>query len=570
MIEWAERITMGILFFYIALFCCPTHLIAGQTTNVFTMNSVIVSGKYAASFPRGTVNLGSFPENIYFYFDTITNSDKSPIRTRYKLDGYDTAWQDNDGEMHLAVRFYNDAGDQINQESFPVSGESAGWAGSLKNSQLTHRRETLVVPPLASRVMVVISSAGPPDTVGVYAVANLVLSKSSTNSSPQILIQLPFNHQSHDETSGQISGWVRDGTSPSMAKIVNLGQEPVIEALAIMDDSLIGHAEWHNDINFAPRVNSGDEILIEWNEMFSVGIGDVKFANYKNLPPGKFQFHIQAVDLMDNPTGAETSLDIVVPPVFWKAFWFWGIISTAVVITIMAAGRYAIMRRMRWEMLHLEQERMLEQERVRIAHDIHDDLGARVTQISLVSAMAQTNTKNLEQSQADFEQISQMSRDLVTALYETVWAVNPENDNLSELGNYLFQMVNKLCQRTPCRCRFHIQDLPREIAVPSKIRHNICMAVKEAINNVIKHASASEITLSIIYDDSMLTILIQDDGCGFRPVDKFTGNGLNNLKQRLKDIGGVCRIESSSGQGTMVTMQLKVSSTGSKQDKFAI
>ena len=271
---------------------------------------------------------------------------------------------------------------------------------------------------------------------------------------------------------------------------------------------------------------------------------------------------------MDNPTGAETSLAILVPPAFWKTFWFWGIVFTIFVITIMAAGRYVIMRKMRWEMLHLERQHLLEQERVRIAHDIHDDLGARVTQISLVSAMAQANAKDLAQTRADFAQISQMSRDLVTALYETVWAVNPENDNLDELGNYLFQMVNKLCERTPCRCRFHIQNLPREIVVPSKTRHNICMAVKEAIHNVIKHALASEVTLTMTFKDPVLSISIQDNGCGFQPAGKFTGNGLNNLKQRLKDIGGVCQIESSSGQGTVVKMQLKIIPTGPAQGKF--
>jgi signal transduction histidine kinase len=572
MIKWSKSFHPAalILLTGVYFYSVTEHLAASQKNDVFTMNSVIVDSKYAASFPKAsdTVNLGSFPENVDFYFDTITNPNETPIRIRYRLEGYDSSWQDNNGEMHLAVRFYNDTGDQISQKTFPVSGESAGWTGSLKTSQLTHRRETLVVPPQASKVMVVVSSAGPPDTVGIYAVADLVLSKSSNNSSPVAIIQSPFNHQSHDETASQISGWVRDGTSPSMAKIVNLGQEPVIEAFAIMDDSSISHAEWHNNIQLAPKVNPGDQILLEWNEMFSIGMGDTKVAIYKNLPPGRFLFHVEAVDIMDNPTGAETSLAILVPPAFWKTFWFWGIVFTIFVITIMAAGRYIIMRKMRWEMLHLERQHLLEQERVRIAHDIHDDLGARVTQISLVSAMAQANAKDLEQTRADFAQISQMSRDLVTALYETVWAVNPENDNLDELGNYLFQMVNKLCERTPCRCRFHIQNLPREIVVPSKTRHNICMAVKEAIHNVIKHALASEVTLTMTFQDPVLSISIQDNGCGFQPAGKFTGNGLNNLKQRLKDIGGACQIESSSGQGTVVKMQLKIIPTGPTQRKF--
>ena len=95
--------------------------------------------------------------------------------------------------MGLTVRFYNDSGDQIGQNIYRINGESTGWTGSLKSSSLTHRRETLVVPPQATRLLIVISSAGPPDTVGIYVVANLVVSKSSGNSGNVILLQSPFD-----------------------------------------------------------------------------------------------------------------------------------------------------------------------------------------------------------------------------------------------------------------------------------------------------------------------------------------------------------------------------------------
>jgi signal transduction histidine kinase len=184
----------------------------------------------------------------------------------------------------------------------------------------------------------------------------------------------------------------------------------------------------------------------------------------------------------------------------------------------------------------------------------------RLTQISLVSAMARAGPIIPEQARMDFDQITEMSRDLVAALYETVWAVNPENDNLNELGNYLFQMVNKFCESAQCRCRFHVVFLPREIMVPSRIRHDICLAVKEAVHNAIKHANASEITIRITFTDSMLTISIQDDGCGFQQTDSAIGSGLSNLKQRLKNIGGICTFESQTGHGTTVQLLLKIGS----------
>ena len=199
---------------------------------------------------------------------------------------------------------------------------------------------------------------------------------------------------------------------------------------------------------------------------------------------------------------------------------------------------------------------MLELERLRIAHDIHDDLGARVTQISLFSAMAQSNQAFPDKARENFDQISQMSRELVSALYETVWAVNPENDNLDALGNFLCQMVNKLCDQRQLRCRLHVEELPSHIQISSATRHNITMAVKEAVHNVIKHAKASEVNVHIVLTGRVLTIVVQDDGCGFQTGDESVGNGLANMKRRLGNIGGNCEIESRPGQGTKVNLRL--------------
>ena len=226
----------------------------------------------------------------------------------------------------------------------------------------------------------------------------------------------------------------------------------------------------------------------------------------------------------------------------------------------MGISRYFVWHKMRREMLRLTQQQALEQERLRIAHDIHDDLGARVTQISLLSAMSQNNNSFPEKARADFDRISKMSRELVAALYETVWAVSPENDNLEALGSYLCQMANKLCEQTPLRCRFYLAGLPAEVQLSSQTRHNICMAVKEAIHNVIKHAHASEISMRITFTDGDLDISIQDDGGGFASANPAEGNGLPNMKQRLANIGGQCFVQSEPGKGTTVRIRLLVRS----------
>jgi signal transduction histidine kinase len=238
--------------------------------------------------------------------------------------------------------------------------------------------------------------------------------------------------------------------------------------------------------------------------------------------------------------------------------WFWGLAVIVISAAMVGISRYFVWHRMRREMIRLKHQRALEQERLRIAHDIHDDLGARVTQISLLSAMAHDNATFPEKARADFNRISTMARELVSALYETVWAVNPENDNLEAQGNYLCQMVNQLCERTSIRCRFHVLGLPNEVQLSSQTRHNINMAVKEAVHNVIKHARATEVTIRMTFAEGTLNISIEDDGAGFQSDAKSAGNGLSNMKQRLAKIGGSCVIESAPGKGTKVLMRLAI------------
>ena len=149
-----------------------------------------------------------------------------------------------------------------------------------------------------------------------------------------------------------------------------------------------------------------------------------------------------------------------------------------------------------------------------------------------------------------------MSRDLVCALYETVWTVNPENDNLEALAGYLCQMVNQLCQQTQLPCRLHLGELPASVQVSSHTRHHITLAVKEAVHNVIKHAQASEIAVRVVWAEGELTVFIQDNGCGFSADSAPVGHGLTNMKRRLAELGGACTIESQVGCGTTVELRL--------------
>ena len=214
---------------------------------------------------------------------------------------------------------------------------------------------------------------------------------------------------------------------------------------------------------------------------------------------------------------------------------------------------------MRTEIARFKQERALDRERLRIARDIHDDLGARVTHISLISAMGSQKASDPEQARAAFEQISHLTRDLVFALYQTVWAVDPENDSLESLVDHLCQIAGKQCAPANIRCRLYVDSLPPPLAVSSEARHNISMSVSEAVHNAVKHSKADEISLTVKIPDSGLDISVSDNGSGFDPQRTGLGHGLANMRSRMEQIGGTVVLAPDKGKGTKVLFSVPLS-----------
>jgi signal transduction histidine kinase len=221
--------------------------------------------------------------------------------------------------------------------------------------------------------------------------------------------------------------------------------------------------------------------------------------------------------------------------------------------------RYRAWSQLQAENARLAQQQALERERFRIAQDIHDDLGARVTQISLASAMAERTAAQPEASREGFRNITQLARGLVASLYDTIWVVNPENDSLEAVGHYLCQIVNQMASQAGLRCRLEVPTLPSGLPVSSHQRHNLSMAVKEAIHNVIKHAGATRVRMKMVLSTAEVDLTIEDDGVGFDPARTQRGSGLDNLEARLREIGGEAEVVSAPGRGTTVRLRLPLS-----------
>jgi signal transduction histidine kinase len=270
---------------------------------------------------------------------------------------------------------------------------------------------------------------------------------------------------------------------------------------------------------------------------------------------------MEGLTVMGVPNGSEASIAVEVPVSFWQTGWFWLGTLVALVGLLVGVWRLSEWRRIKLELAAIEKTRLVEQERFRIAQDIHDDLGARVTEISLLSSAAQQKPGISPEARNDFASVFQMSRSLVDALYETVWAVSPENDHLDSLVSYICQVANQMCGQVGLKCRLLIPELPQDTPVSSGARHNLVMVVKEAIHNVIKHADATEVQIHIGLEAGRFTIEVIDDGKGYDPSAKLRGNGLANMKRRMEKIGGRCLQTSGAAAGTRVRLELALADT---------
>lgn len=208
-----------------------------------------------------------------------------------------------------------------------------------------------------------------------------------------------------------------------------------------------------------------------------------------------------------------------------------------------------------------ERQHALEAERSRIARDLHDDLGSSLTEINALASTGQRPRAENNAHPALFKSIAEKARGLIEALDVIVWAVNPEDNSLQSLADYLGGYAREYLANSGITCRLRIPVALPNATLDGKIRHELLMVVKEGLNNIVRHADASEVELQMNVTEDVLEILIADNGKGFDPNAGSGGHGLKNRSARLGAIGGACQIESRAGDGTTVRIRLPLSAS---------
>jgi signal transduction histidine kinase len=203
---------------------------------------------------------------------------------------------------------------------------------------------------------------------------------------------------------------------------------------------------------------------------------------------------------------------------------------------------------------HAEQQRAAETERARIARDLHDELGTSLTEVSLLASAGLDESPGTEKGGDRFRLIAEKARGLVSGLDVIVWAVDPKRDSLQSFADYLGSYAREFLSASGLVCRLKIPIECDAIALTGVARHSLFLAIKESLNNVIRHAAATQVEFQMKPLDDQLEIVIADDGCGFDRDTVRRGNGLTNLHERLAALHGCCYIESQPGRGTTVKL----------------
>lgn len=305
----------------------------------------------------------------------------------------------------------------------------------------------------------------------------------------------------------------------------------------------------------------------EWVE---AGARRVAFYNY--VPPGDYRFRMAASSGSGAWNESDLKATLSVSRYFWQRWWVLALAAVGLLVMVGGSVRLVEKRKAQRRMRRLEQERALEQERHRIAQDLHDEMGAKLCRISFLSEHAQRNEQAQGEVRSQINTIADASRELLDTLDEIVWAVNPRNDTLEHLASYINQYAQNYFHNTGIECELDMPDQFELHPVSAAARHHLFLAVHEAFTNILKHSGATKARVVMLCHGADFEIQVEDNGRGFDVVAQAklgqqagsSADGLRNMQHRLESIGGICRWESIPGQSTKVwfILPLAASSNG--------
>jgi ligand-binding sensor domain-containing protein len=275
-----------------------------------------------------------------------------------------------------------------------------------------------------------------------------------------------------------------------------------------------------------------------------VEAGSRRVAYYHNIAPGDYRFRVLACNNNGiwNEEGA--TAEIVLLPQVWQTWWFRLGLAGGMGLIFLGLHRFRLARL-----------REIERLRLRLAADLHDDVGSNLSTISLLSRRAQKQHSQGQMTGEDLAAINRISRQSANAIREIVWFINPEYDTMQDLVLRMKEAADPIL----AGIEWNFQSPPTGLShkLTLQFRQNLFLLYKEALTNIARHSRASRVDIKIEANDRAWQLTIHDNGVGFDPGASHSGNGLKNLRLRAMKLNGELTVESHPGQGTTVSFSAK-------------
>jgi ligand-binding sensor domain-containing protein/signal transduction histidine kinase len=273
--------------------------------------------------------------------------------------------------------------------------------------------------------------------------------------------------------------------------------------------------------------------------------------NFSQLSPGNFLLHIRAGN-----NSSEKNLFICIIPAWWQTAWFKWLVVLSCVTSLFFSIRFFLSLRYKQQIATLQQQREIENIRMRISRDIHDEIGSGLTKIKLMSRHL-SKVKEANAMMETTARISNASDELIQNLGEIVWTINPANDTLENVFAFTRNYASKLFdENSEIKSTLDFAEpsqIPKNILINPEVKRNLLLILKEALTNIFKHSEASEVRISLAADKSAIEMQIHDNGKGMPEGSQNNfGNGLKNMRKRAESIHAEFNIHSTEKSGTSV------------------
>ena len=303
--------------------------------------------------------------------------------------------------------------------------------------------------------------------------------------------------------------------------------------------------------------------------------GKRRFVTYTNLDPGEYVFQVKATNSDGLWSQNIAKIFIVINPPFWKTWWAYTIYVIAFIGGLYFMRKIEIKRRKKKEAERLrrerekaqlreaelkakniEQEKEIEKQKIRnrIAQDLHDEIGSNLSSISLMSELIQIDGKINPEAIEKIYRIQKVAKGSTQAMRDIVWLTNPSSDNIKDLVSKMNEVANDLLGRL--KWNFDFPPKLNELNLLPETKRNVFFIYKETLNNIVKHSGAENILINLKTEENQLILEILDDGKGFDTNVASGGNGLRNMQNRAKEIGGKLELNSNPGKGTKLVLEV--------------